>query len=539
MHDLPPSAMNDEHIREALIAGDVDQVEEAYDVLWYELPSRFASEILDATKALDPSVFLRRPRLMHLTLLAHHQQDYLGENPDLGKILQMFSIQGRRYANILPEFTNPSDLLTAGTIALIAARLDGAYRRADQLGTWLDEQLSALGTRNLLPWSTQHVRAKPGWLSTQRGLTATLGGDLDYAVRLYTRGFSEAGSAPRGHFAGANSAANLALVAASRGHLDIARSWIEKMESIGPLPLWIEHLTALGAKIAAALVAAAEGDAELSRQHLDRAGPATQNVELWPFIVHARAIYHATYGDPYEGLRELEAARLTHGALSPIDQGVTRELLLRAEALLLLRTHNAGRVLNLARREPDHFPPQFTAWAHLYAGDTHRAIRAAARALQRPTARPPLNDAIELHLAMAVGHMRNGDAERAAASFRAALGLRSTPAQIRPFLSAAREDISALAELAGVPDPLTSTPRHFVTPASPHAETFVNLTRRESAVLHALDRGETAVAAARRFGVSPATVRSQVRSVYRKLGVSGREAALARAHELGLLSMKQ
>lgn len=538
MHDLLSSAMSDESIRETLSSGKIDQIEETFDVLWYELPSRFANEILDATNALDPSVFLRRPRLMHLTLLAHHQLDYVDRDPDLGKILQTFNIQGRHYSNVLNEFTNPSELLSAGTTALIAARLDGAYRRADQLGTWLDDRLSTVGTRNMLPWSTHHVRTKPGWLSTQRGLTATLSGDLDYAIRLYTRGFTEAGTAPWGHFAGANAAANLALIAACRGHLDIARVWIERMEGVGPLPHWIEHLTVLGAKIAAALVAASEGDAELAQRHLDRVGPATQHVELWPFIIHARAIYHAAYGDPYDGLRELEAARLTHGALSP-EHGVIRDLLLRAEALLLLGTHNAGRVLNLARRDPEHFPPQYTAWAHLYAGDSHKAIKTAARALHRSAERPALTTAIELHLAMAVGHMRNSDTEQAASSFRAALGMRSTPAQVRPFLSATRKDVTALATLAGVSDPLASTRLGRGNAATtPHAGMFVNLTPREGAVLHALDQGETAVAAARRFGVSPATVRSQVRSIYRKLGVGGRQAALARADELGLLSTK-
>ncbi|WP_270365891.1 helix-turn-helix transcriptional regulator [Microbacterium algeriense] len=523
----------DARIRHALTTGDVDLIEDAYDLLWYELPSRFAPEILESTRTFDPEIYLRRPRLMHLTLLAHHKRDYLGEDPDLGRVLQMFSVHGRRYATRLADFDNPSDLLTAGTSAVIAARLDGAFRRADQLGIWLDDRLGAITTAAHLPWSPHHVGSKPGWLSTQRGLTATLSNDYDYAIRLYTRGYSEAGLAPRGHFAGANSAANLALVFAVRGHFDLARRWIERMNAMGPLPDWIEHLTALGAKIATALIAVEEGDPAIALDHLERMGPATQHVELWPFILYVRGVYHACFGDPYEGLAELEAARLTHGA-SVTDVGTTRQLLLRTEAKLLLRTHNATRVLHLVREGSDELPAHLTAWAHIYSGHPHQAIRVAARALHRAADGLPLSDTIELHLTIAVAHLRSGHTDRAVQSFQAATRLRSTPTHVKPFLLAPADDIAALAKLSGVPDPLEAT-RAKARPNPLHKFTLVDLTPRERAVLQALDQGITAVAAAKRFGVSPATVRSQTASIYRKLDVSNRSAALARAHELGLL----
>ena len=472
---------------------------------------------------------------MHLTLLAHHKQDYVGEDPPLGRILQMFSTHGRRYATRLNEFTDPLDLQSAGTIAVIAARLDGAYRRAEQLGSWVDSKMAAQASAALLPWSAQHVSAKPGWLSTQRGLTETLSGDLDYAVRLYTRGFSEAGRAPLGHFAGANAAANLALIAAMRGHFDLARLWIERMEGLGPLPDWIEHLTALGAKISAALIAVEEGDPALAKHHLDRIGPVTQHVELWPFILHVRATYEACYGDPYKGLAELEAARLTHGTLSVTDHGTTHDLLVRTEAKLVLRTHNAARVLYLAQENAEDFPQQFAAWAHLYAGHPHRAIRAANRALNQKSRRLPLSDVIELHIVLAVSQLRNGHTDRAIEEFLAALAVRTSAAHVKPFLLAPRDEIAYLAELSHAPDPLQSLPREL-RPNSLYPITIVELTPREHAVLRSLDHGETAVEAAQKFGVTPATVRSQVSSIYRKLGVSGRAAALARASDLGLLT---
>ena len=55
-------------------------------------------------------------------------------------------------------------------------------------------------------------------------------------------------------------------------------------------------------------------------------------------------------------------------------------------------------------------------------------------------------------------------------------------------------------------------------------------------VLEALSEGHTAESAAEKSGVSVTTVRSQIRKVYQKLGVTNRRDALATAQERGLLT---
>jgi DNA-binding CsgD family transcriptional regulator len=61
-----------------------------------------------------------------------------------------------------------------------------------------------------------------------------------------------------------------------------------------------------------------------------------------------------------------------------------------------------------------------------------------------------------------------------------------------------------------------------------------NLTRRERVILSNLDESTTLDEIASRLWVSRNTVKSQVRSVYRKLGVSTRADAVARARQYGL-----
>lgn len=60
------------------------------------------------------------------------------------------------------------------------------------------------------------------------------------------------------------------------------------------------------------------------------------------------------------------------------------------------------------------------------------------------------------------------------------------------------------------------------------------LTRRERVILSNLDEDTTLEQIASRLFVTRNTVKSQVRSVYRKLGVSTRADAVAYAREFGL-----
>ncbi|WP_432476690.1 response regulator transcription factor [Nocardioides sp. GXQ0305] len=63
----------------------------------------------------------------------------------------------------------------------------------------------------------------------------------------------------------------------------------------------------------------------------------------------------------------------------------------------------------------------------------------------------------------------------------------------------------------------------------------LGLTGRELAILALLDRGLTASAIGHRLSISPRTVHTHLRNIYRKLGVADRLMASRVAHEAGLL----
>ena len=63
----------------------------------------------------------------------------------------------------------------------------------------------------------------------------------------------------------------------------------------------------------------------------------------------------------------------------------------------------------------------------------------------------------------------------------------------------------------------------------------MNLSERELELLEGLVHGETYATLARKLSISPHTVKTHIKNIYRKLNVSTREEAQAAARELHLL----
>lgn len=61
------------------------------------------------------------------------------------------------------------------------------------------------------------------------------------------------------------------------------------------------------------------------------------------------------------------------------------------------------------------------------------------------------------------------------------------------------------------------------------------LTKREIDVLRLIARGDTYAQVAQRLGMSPHTVASHIKKIYRKLGVHSAVAAVMRAAKLGII----
>jgi LuxR family maltose regulon positive regulatory protein len=224
--------------------------------------------------------------------------------------------------------------------------------------------------------------------------------------------------------------------------------------------------------------------------------------------VAARALLALAGGQAERGLALVEPV--------PVSQPAAR--VARGRLLLSLGRHDEARALLAAPDLPDEGP-------RLRA--TRRFLLAAA-STAAPVAGGPDVDARSDVIARSDVATR---AVREAAAILAAGGSRTGWALVSPAERAALADLVAhdgdlarlLGDLAAVPAAVADD------------RTRVGLSERELVVLRHVADGVGVAEVAARLHVSPNTVKTQVRSTYRKLGVRRRADAVARARELGLL----
>src|SRR5690606_38126302 len=130
----------------------------------------------------------------------------------------------------------------------------------------------------------------------------------------------------------------------------------------------------------------------------------------------------------------------------------------------------------------------------------------------------------------------------AAALARAALRIATivhTEGTRWPVCLLSREDRLAVLEVVDAPELVAALEEAFaVIPVLLSSRpALVELSQRELMVLRALATTTSRTAIAERLEVSVNTVKTQLRSLYQKLGVSDRESALERAREYGLVEL--
>jgi LuxR family maltose regulon positive regulatory protein len=178
------------------------------------------------------------------------------------------------------------------------------------------------------------------------------------------------------------------------------------------------------------------------------------------------------------------------------------------------------------------------------------ALRLLDRLLQAAEDGGRMGSAIEILVVLALAHAARGDTPAALASLERALTLAQPEGYIRMFVdegpameellraAAAREIMPGysarlLAAIAGERRRRVGEPPLSTTPAA-HG-LIEPLSQRELDVLRLFDSDLSGPDIARELVVALSTVRTHTKSIYGKLGVSSRHAAIKRAGELGLI----
>ncbi|WP_130452944.1 helix-turn-helix transcriptional regulator [Leucobacter luti] len=367
-----------------------------------------------------------------------------------------------------------------------------------------------------------------GWnlfLSVQLGTTAMLAGDMPQALLHFAEARMHP-PAPVLRFLVREACAKAALLEACDGDPGLARQYLTEAQVIERSTSWSEPgVDAIIAVVEAML----DPDLEAAERFMASV-QLGQVGEMWPFYAIARNRVLADRGAYAESERLLE---LLDGMSFPRTPGVgypgSIVSLLRASLLLGLdNPRGAEPYLDAADPELPR-THLMQAVLSLNMGQPRRALQLM---LDMPEHGRELRQvALWRHGVLAAAHLRLDQHDECRNVLERALRLpgRFTARDAREFDDAVRE--FAATEVTGWPE--------VFAPAGPFARatavTGRHLTEREIEVLALLASGRTREEIAATQFISLNTLKTQLRSVYRKLEVSQRSAAVLEAQRRGLI----
>lgn len=487
-----------EELAEAATTGDWDRVFALFDQSWNELFHDHPALLLDVLERMPDDAIDREPKLR----LA---REYIGRN-----------VHGDGYSTSYRNsvaLTGPLDAvnqLALWTAQMAGAREAGRFSEASGLVTAARDFLSA-----------QPVAADPMLsaalpeLHFQWGLTRELAGDFDEALADYNDAYDWAVST--GHaMIESSAAAAAAFLHALHGRNVLARTWLGRFpQDAGDA--WWSTAAAVPAQLAEVILRIDGLDREGAARMLGRLTPVRAG-ERWAAYFLLRAVtetrvrrVRAVMSELDSHLETIPVARRDEGAVGeylaltrlvfdlalprpvPSETGfaddrptATASLLRQYGALLhALSAHASGR-LKEAR---------LLAAPLLTVSGARPRVLIGALVAASDERSPQVEEAVELALSQ---------------SSLGLLCLSSPGTRDRIFHFLANQD-------AGV---AAAWQRATASRSVPDAVSL--LSRREREVAERAAAGETAHGIAVALHVSPNTVKTQLRSVYRKLGVSSR-----------------
>ncbi len=365
---------------------------------------------------------------------------------------------------------------------------------------------------------------------SQIGTSFYCAGNVDEALGTFVKGYAEA--VPERPQNGFGNISMLAGIHAFRGDMGLAAQYAELARE----DCWTEIQRSMYSgtfyRLAEAMIALERFDSTSAREHLASMVHDRDTIEFWAEIAIVEAWTELVDGRPGEAIARLDAVVTRRGAEGR-SVGARHRLA------------GVRGVIHLALGDPH------TAWAALRrdlgsGADAHIQRARVALVLGR------IDMALdESRRAVAAGLTSRSEAERLTIELAALL--RTAPstrtARLALQLAAVLEHTGQRLVLALIPRAdlervrraLGDVGREDIVRNAPTRSLLLSwdeqtsLTEREAVVLDELVHTSSIKVLASTLYVSSNTVKSQVRSIYRKLGVTNREDAIAIARGRGLL----
>lgn len=504
---------------QAVAAMDWPRAIEILDAHWYRLMTERSEAVRETALRMPEEVIADRPDLLFGRDIA------LAMTP-AGALTSSLSVPSLEHLS--PR--RPPHLGGDGTRAIVFAmwrRLGRARRAGDYAHAMTIRAEMAEAIADADPAVLARNRDVLPLLYLQWGVTSILAGSDEQASDDFRLAY-ESPAQGQGEFAQRISAADLGLLAAVAGDLQAARLWLERASALAPLRGFFAKSGMYGEHVATALVAIESLAPQLARAPLAITAKTVDRNEFWAFHLLARARLAILERNEQPVLTQLRALRRSRAAVAGEDTQSAR-LLAGAEAELLLATGatiRAGAVLAGAGDHPAVLATRATQLLHL--GEAEAASTIAGTVVWAEHGGPiPRAIACLVRAAALLAREREDDAVTA---FRMGIGFVEEFGLRRVLGSVPRSSLERLAELAGVPLDLKDVPELYPEPAA-RAE----LTERERLVLARLAEGLRLEEIANALYVSRNTLKTQMRSLYRKLDVHTMEDAIAEGQRQGFL----
>ncbi len=452
----------------------------------------------------------------------------LASNPHINAARELLALlHGNSARSARAE--QPDTLAIPGTLSdlqlathhAIVIRLSGAYEEAAEATDGL-----RLTAASVLESSPNDLTDLLPFARMQWSLTYQLAGRFPDAVSEL-RIAHRLGEAQGQSYIARNAAGNAALLWALAGDHARVDEWLELEHAHSATDTWADALTRIGGLTARALAALDKGDSARAEAALNQLEDLPPVVELWPFVVHARGRHAITVQNPaagFESLSQFESER------ARANGEVVRSLVDATELEMHLALGDCGRAMKLARdmRCSHPWDTVAAARAHLLTGRHHTAINTCRR--YDWLASPYIRFYLDALIIEAVALNETGDTRSARRLWTRACDMASRTGCSTSQSGVPGDAVAALTALTGTSFPFPPAVPHY--PTDVH---FPDLTDRERAVLDGLAQGLTAGEIADALLLATPTIKSHLRTLYRKLDVHTRGEAIDVARDLGFL----
>jgi LuxR family maltose regulon positive regulatory protein len=420
-----------------------------------------------------------------------------------------------------------SDLATTERVFIWAAesaalRLIGMSERAAQVAA------RALTLYRETPESVwQPYALEMPLLCTHLGISLYYGGREDAAIECFENAAALAASHDLSK--AFHSIALLSGIHALNGDMPEARHYAELIRGSSWDQSQLDGYRGTFYRVAEALLAVEDGDMAAAREHVRVFGPHRSTSEHWATMGLAEAWVALHEGRAAAGLEQLESLRRlrkreTGGAHA-------RHVLSRARALLHLAVGDVAAARAALRHDakPDEFGTIVErARLAVFEGDASEAARMLAQTRQVAKTSRQRAEAVAVEAAALQRTAGTTAAAKAAAALRVQLDDRELTTPVALF---GPEDVEQLQDAL-----MTRDSGRFATAVLPSTSGRPRLSARERVVLRALTSGASLQSIAADLNVSPNTLKTQLRSIYRKLDARNRADAIEQAAKHDLLT---